>query len=52
MVNFFYDHPFAGVGEYAREQAIEIVSNNILWVEKREKDIINNLIGPEKMKLI
>jgi hypothetical protein len=48
MFDFFYSHPSAGSSIFARQQAIDVVENNIFWIFDRETDVANNLLGPFK----
>ena len=48
MFDFFYSHPSAGSSIFARQQAIDVVENNIFWIVDRETDVANNLLGPFK----
>jgi hypothetical protein len=48
MLDFFYSHPKAGAGVFARQEAVDVVENNIFWIIDREKDVENNLLGPLK----
>ena len=48
MFDFFYSHPNVGSSIFARQQAIDVVENNIFWIFDRETDVANNLLGPFK----
>lgn len=42
-MNQFFMATEAGAGPLQRQQALEVVQNNILWVMNREMDILENL---------
>jgi glutamyl aminopeptidase len=44
MKLFFDKYPDAGAGNAGRKTALEVVSNNIKWLEKNEVTISNWLI--------
>jgi hypothetical protein len=46
MNNFFDKHPKQGLGNVARQQAIQIVLNNVLWANDRVDDLLDNLPSP------
>lgn len=41
MKEFFEKYPEAGAGKAGRQNALEVVSNNIKWLERHEADITN-----------
>jgi len=45
MKEFFDKHPETGAGKAGRKTALEIVSNNIKWLESHEAVISNWLIN-------
>jgi glutamyl aminopeptidase len=45
MKEFFDKHPEAGAGKAGRKTALEVVSNNIKWLENHEAAISNWLIN-------
>lgn len=45
MKAFFIKYPEAGAGKAGRKTALEVVSNNIAWLENHEAIINNWLIN-------
>lgn len=45
MQEFFKKYPEAGAGKSGRKTALEVVSNNIKWLEHHEAVIANWLIN-------
>lgn len=41
MKTFFNEYPEAGAGKASRKTALEVVSNNIKWLENHEAFIAN-----------
>jgi hypothetical protein len=48
LFDFFASHPNPGSAIFSRQQAIDVVENNIFWIYDRESDVANNLLGPLK----
>lgn len=46
QMKFFFSTSPTAVGSSQRQQALEIVSHNIFWVNEKEQDIIDNLFVP------
>jgi hypothetical protein len=36
----------AGAGQLQRTQALDIVLHNVFWVDIKELDLLENLVGP------
>ncbi len=46
MNDFFETQPKAGAGTTPRRQALDIVTSNIKWVTKKERDLIESFAAP------